>query len=174
MAARGVKEPSGESLKRFTADYECAVNPVWPYPDLNATLQKFKAYGIPLGIVSNAQFYTPLMLEAFLDTSLCEIGFQPELRIWSFAEGRGKPSLELFEAQAARLAEAGIRPDECVFIGNDMLKDIWASKQLGFHTILFAGDARSLRLHESDPRCAGLVPDRTITQLSQLVSILMP
>jgi putative hydrolase of the HAD superfamily len=169
---RGTVEPHDDRLKLFAAEYECSVNPVWPYPELSETLRSFQAAGVPLGIVSNAQFYTPLMLEAFLNAGLIESGFEPDLQIWSFAQGRGKPSLELFEAQAARLAKRGIRTDECVFVGNDMLKDIWAAKQLGFHTVLFAGDQRSLRLHETDSRCTELAPDRIVTQLSQLTSVL--
>ncbi len=41
--------------------------------------------------------------------------------------------------------------------------------QLGLKTALFAGDQRSLRLREHDPRCSTLEPDLIITKLSQLL-----
>jgi putative hydrolase of the HAD superfamily len=58
-----------------------------------------------------------------------------------------------------------------LFIGNDMLKDIYASSQVGFKTALFAGDKRSLRLRDDDERTAGLKPDYVITELSQILEI---
>jgi len=162
-----------ERLRGFACEYECRVNPVWPYPGLKETLESLRSRRIPLGIVSNAQFYSPLMIEAFLEASLPELGFDERLLVWSFECRLGKPSVELYEEQAQRLNSAhGIKPHECLYVGNDMLKDIWAAKQAGFRTALFAGDQRSLRLRKDDDRCSNLIPDRTIAALDQLSDIL--
>lgn len=161
-----------DELKLFAAEFECRVNPVWPYDDLAHVLGQIKQRGLPMGIVSNAQFYTPLMLEAFLEVELSAAGFDPRLLIWSFEHGHGKPSLHLFEEQAHRLEEFhALSPEQCLYLGNDMLKDIWSASQVGFKTVLFAGDQRSLRLREDDERCA-LNPDATITALGQLLHLL--
>lgn len=166
-------EAEERQLRRFACEYECRVNPVWPYPHLQESIEALRSTGIPLGIVSNAQFYSPLMLEAFLDGRLSDLGFDERLLVWSFEHRLGKPSVELYEEQARRLKTShGLTPSECLYVGNDMLKDIWAASQVGFKTVLFAGDQRSLRMRESDSRCTELKPDRVLTGLDQLSGLI--
>lgn len=62
--------------------------------------------------------------------------------------------------------------NEILFVGNDMLKDIYPAQQLGIRTALFAGDARSLRLRKEDPLLNGVVPDFTINNLEQIREII--
>jgi putative hydrolase of the HAD superfamily len=69
---------------------------------------------------------------------------------------------------AQKIAEKGVSPASVLYIGNDMLNDIYPARQTGFKTALFAGDERSLRLRSDDPRCRGLRADLVITDLSQL------
>ncbi len=162
-----------ETVRMLAAEYECVVNPVWPYPELVETLVALKSAGLPLGIVSNAQFYTPLMLEAFTGFSLAESGFDERLLVWSFEHHLGKPSVELYREQARRLQETrGIAPGKCLYVGNDMLKDVWAAAEIGFQTVLFAGDERSLRMRADDGRCQGLKADRVVTELGQITGLL--
>lgn len=152
-----VSEPL--SLARIATAYECLSNPVWPYEGVFDALAEFRDQGIPVGIVSNSQFYTPLMIEYFGGKSLCELGIDESLCVWSYREGRGKPSSELFHSAADRLEKFyGIKASEAVFIGNDMLKDMVASHRAGFQTALFAGDARSLRLRQDDRDCCDFSP----------------
>ena len=49
-----------------------------------------------------------------------------------------------------------------------MLNDISAASRAGFKTALFAGDRRSLRLREGDPRVRGIMPDRVARRLEDL------
>jgi putative hydrolase of the HAD superfamily len=164
--------PDEETLKFMAIRFECAVNPVWPMPGLESVLESLSKRGMPLGIVSNAQFYTPIMLESFTGKRLSELGFQEDLSVWSYRERLGKPSVELFETLNRSLSSRGIRPEQALYVGNDMLNDIWTASQAGLKTALFAGDQRSLRLRETDDRCQGLEPDVVITELNQLVHIL--
>jgi putative hydrolase of the HAD superfamily len=62
----------------------------------------------------------------------------------------------------------GIGLHECIYVGNDMLNDIYCAKSAGCKTVLFAGDRRSLRLRENDERCLAIRPDAVITSLIQL------
>jgi putative hydrolase of the HAD superfamily len=159
-------------LRRLALEYECRTNPVWPMPGMRATLAALQASGRRLGIVSNAQFYTPLMFHALLDETTDELGFDRRLCAWSYKVLEGKPSVRLFRQVLDELTTAhGIGPEQTLYVGNDMLKDIWPARQLGFKTALFAGDRRSLRLREDDERCQGLQPDLVIDQLSQLVEV---
>ena len=63
----------------------------------------------------------------------------------------------------------GIPVNAALYLGNDMLNDIYPAQKVGFKTALFAGDARSLRLREDDPGCKNLSPDIIITDLIQLL-----
>ncbi len=65
----------------------------------------------------------------------------------------------------------GIAPQEALYVGNDMLNDIYCAQKTGFKTALFAGDVRSLRLRKNHEEVQGIVPDITITALSQLLDI---
>ena len=160
------------TIESLAVAYECAVNPVWPMPGVRETLGKLQRRGVAMGIVSNAQFYTPLMFPALLGADLEALGMDPELCVYSYENLLGKPDIRLYEIQEQALARKGLKPDECLYVGNDMLKDIWAAAQVGFKTALFAGDARSLRLRRDDTRCRDLEPDAVVTDLGQLTEVL--
>ena len=161
-----------DTVQRFATEYECRVNPVWPMPNLAPTLTAIRAAGLPMGIVSNAQFFTPIALEHFLDGPLVQKGFSEALCVWSYAHLQAKPGKFLYERAADDLATQGIAPGETLYVGNDMRNDVWPAAEVGFRTVLFAGDARSLRLREDDPRVAGVEPDAVVTDLSQILTIL--
>ena len=87
---------SGEgNIPMAIVDYETRVNPCWPMPGLDDTLCWLKQNGFHLGIVSNAQFYTPLLFPALSENTLDAHGFDTDLCIWSYQERIGKPSQEL-------------------------------------------------------------------------------
>ena len=71
-----------------------------------------------------------------------------------------------------KLGSKGIQPASVLFVGNDMLNDIYPAHAIGFQTALFAGDRRSLRLRTDDPRCAALRPELVLTDLGQLPQFL--
>jgi putative hydrolase of the HAD superfamily len=156
------------AVERLAVEYECRVNPVWGMPGTAEALAALRAQGLRLGIVSNAQFYTPLSFRALFGESVEQAGFEPDLVSWSFCVGEAKPSEAIFAGPLERLAAAGIRPAEVAYLGNDMLNDVWTARAVGCRTILFAGDRRSLRRREDDDRCRDLRPDAVLTDLAQL------
>ena len=162
------REPDEAALERLAVEYESRTNPVWPMPGAETVIDRLAAAGLHLGVVSNAQFYTPLLFPALIGRSLAELGFDRDLCVWSWRLGRAKPSPLLFQALIAGLQARGIAPAETVYVGNDMLKDVWAARQAGCQTALYAGDRRSLRLRAEDGRCRGLVPDAVVTRLTEL------
>ena len=162
----------------MTCVFEFLSNKVYPMPGLKETLARLHEICMPLGIVSNAQFYTPVLMNYHLNgvVSLNEKvrGFDQELTVFSYKFGKGKPDPSLFKELTHALKwKYGIIPSETLLVGNDMLKDIYASKQVGFKTVLFAGDKRSLRMREDDERVSGLKPDFIITELKQLLEIVL-
>lgn len=148
--------------------YELVVNPVYPMPGAEETLRILRDRGIRLGLISNAQFFTPLLFEAFFGGSPEALGFDRELLIYSFEIGEAKPSPALFNPAVRRLETLGLKPENALYVGNDMLNDIFAAARAGFKTALFAGDRRSLRLREGDGRTQGIRPDWVIRELKSL------
>jgi putative hydrolase of the HAD superfamily len=164
-----------EVLRRLALEYELRTNPVWPMPDLAAVLAELAGRGLVLGIVSNAQFYTPLMLETFLGQPLETAGFDLDCCAWSYRHGVAKPSTSVYAPALQRLRERrDIAPAQVLYIGNDMRNDVRPARALGCRTALFAGDARSLRLREGDPGMEQVRPDRIVTALTQLVETVLP
>jgi len=153
---------------KFALEYELIVNPVYPMPHLKEMLDACESAKTLRGIISNAQFYTPSLFQWFLGTGLQELGFDSELTLFSYKHGCAKPSAYLFETARKRLQNRGIPAEKTLYLGNDMLNDIWPAAQVGFKTALFAGDARSLRLREDIPQCKEVSADLVITDLKQI------
>jgi putative hydrolase of the HAD superfamily len=158
-----------EKMRRLAIEYELIVNPVYPMPNLKEMLSACRKRHILMGIISNAQFYTPHLFSALLDGTLEDLGFKNELLFFSYRLGYGKPSVDVFERAAGELERQGVPREQALYVGNDMRKDICPAKEAGFQTALFAGDARSLKLGENDARCGDIVPDIVITDLLQIL-----
>lgn len=160
------------SVRDFAVEYECIVNPVYPMPHLRELMAACRNKKITMGIISNAQFYTPDLFRWFFDADPEALGFHPDLIFYSYTFGHAKPSRRMFQAAADALEKINISQDSVLYLGNDMLNDIYPADAQGFQTALFAGDARSLRLRENDDRCKGLSPDLVVTDLIQLLDVL--
>ena len=142
-------------------------------PECSTVLNALRARGFHLGIISNAQFFTRTLVEVLAGENLDTLGFDAGGCIWSYQLLEAKPSTALYERSAAYWkSQYGAKPSEVLYVGNDLLNDIWPAQQVGFKTALFAGDARSLRMREGDPRVNGVEPDLVVTQLNQLTQAL--
>jgi len=159
-------------IKRFAIEYELIVNPVCPMPHTEELLSCCKRKRIPMGIISNAQFYTPYFFSSLLGVNLEGLGFVEEFVFFSYVHGYCKPSLFLFEMAANNIEKAGMPRRNALYVGNDILKDIYPAQKTGFQTALFAGDGRSLNVREGDERIRGVSPDLVITDLSQILEFL--
>jgi putative hydrolase of the HAD superfamily len=163
-------------VKCFTFVFEVLSNNIYPMPGMKDVIRTLKSKGIPLGIISNAQFYTPVILNFFLDNPVDDPDvspFDPELTILSYQFKRSKPDHYLFELIRSRCKEKyDIPPGQILFVGNDMFRDIYPAFTAGFKTALFAGDKRSLRLRSENPAMNELNPDYVITDLRQIFNII--
>ena len=124
--------------------------------------------GLPLGIVSNAQFYTQPVFEELSGLSLTGLGFEESLSHWSFEVGEGKPSRKLYEQLADSCQKRNIDVGRVLYVGNDLQKDVIPAREVGFLTGLFAGDKRSLRTGEVPLKKAESLADAVITDLKQI------
>ncbi len=161
--------------QRLAIEYEIRTNPVWPMPGLSSCLQQLTGLGQVLGIISNAQFFTPLLFPAVAGATLEQLGFEPRLCFYSYLLRRAKPSCHLYRQAATALAQQGLEPATTLYVGNDLRNDIWPAAQVGYKTALFAGDGRSLRLREDDPnRNEYGEPDAIVTRLEQIPGLILP
>ena len=164
--------PSNADFRRLAIEFEVRVNPVWPMPGLTACIQDLRQEGRVMGIISNAQFFTPLIFPAIVGGSLDQLGFAPNLRYYSYMHGHAKPGTKLFDMAARALGEANIQPHEVLYVGNDMRNDIWPAAKVGFRTALFAGDQRSLRFRDEDAdRDKHGAADVMVTELEQIPAL---
>lgn len=162
-------ENYNEIIDELAVRYECSVNPVWPMPGSRELINFLKEKDVRIGIISNAQFYTPLIFKALFGSTPEELGFSEKLLFFSYAFGEAKPSALIFQSAVSRLEKSFNIPSNFVlYIGNDMLNDIKPAKEAGFKTALFAGDERSLRLRANDPKCRGIRPELVIKSLSEI------
>lgn len=154
--------------RRFALGFELIINPVYPMPHAGKMINKLREAGSKMGIISNAQFYTPLLFEHFCGSRPENMGFDSNLLLYSYQLGHAKPSTLLFDIAAEKLLSYGISPENTLFVGNDMRNDIFPAHRMGFQTALFAGDKRSLRLRKDDPGSHDISPHLIITDLLQL------
>lgn len=161
-----------ETAKDFALEYELKVNPVYPMPNLNKILTTLADKKLKLGIISNAQYFTPLLFDAFLGKTLHELKFSESIMLYSYEHNYAKPSLYLYQQAAYELTKMNIHPEECLYIGNDMLNDIYPADSVGFKTVLFAGDKRSLRLREDHLLTKNITPYAIITDLIQINNLI--
>lgn len=156
-------------IDKLVVDYERRVNPIRIMPDLRELLDFLNTRQFVTSIISNAQFYTPLLFEAYLGKSLQELGFCEKCSVWSYELLEGKPSQTLYKKAAANLlSHHGISPEQVLYVGNDIRNDIWPAQAIGFKTALFSGDQLSLRRRVDDPDCGNVMATVEITRLMQI------
>lgn len=162
----------------LTLVFELVNNKVFPMPGMNEVISGLNKKNMPLGIISNAQFYTPVIMNYFITGQLKSdeyvVNFNNDLQFFSYKYKKAKPDTFLFDKVVPVLIEKyHIKgPHEILFVGNDLLKDVYPAQKVGIKTALFAGDKRSLRLRKDDHKVKGVKPDFVITDLKQLFEII--
>ncbi len=151
----------------FAIEFEFRSNAIWPLPDLLTDLENLKKQGYMLGIISNSQFYSPISFEAMTGITINNFGFVENLQKWSYRYGIKKPSLSFYRLFVDELPQYNLQPEEVLYIGNDLFKDVVPAKEFGMKTALFVGDTRSIR-HESEDLIEKHMPDIIIDELSQI------
>lgn len=148
--------------------YEMYNNPSCEMPSAMLVLETLHKRGLVLGIVSNAQFYTPLFLQAIFQKYPLWNTLQFPVQVWSYTMQEAKPSIKLFEHMLEGFAPLNIQANEIIYIGNDKRNDIAPPQSLGIHTMLFAGDTLSYRPRDDDIIMQNIRPDAIITTLQDI------
>jgi len=141
------------------------------YPGVVSALTTLRDSNLKLGVLSNAQFYTPIDLTLFvreqsndrLDDYL-EI-FDTDLTFYSYQYKAAKPGQALFRKLFDALYQFRILPSQTVVVGNDLLADIKPAQEVGMKTALFTGDSRTVFHHEQGGQ---VIPDIVFSSFSDL------
>jgi putative hydrolase of the HAD superfamily len=161
------------SILRVIITHECKVNPVWHTKGSLELIRRLQDHNIRSGTISTAQFYTPITMEALYQNSLETLGFKKPICIWSYEHRHRKPSALLFKLCEEGLKVLGMTPSETLYVGNDMLNDIVPAHKAGFKTALFAGNERSIRLHEDIEECARTKPTIIVNSFDQVANCIL-
>jgi HAD superfamily hydrolase (TIGR01549 family) len=134
-----------------------------PAPAHHVSLLGELAQRFPLGLCSNfsdTETARAVLAKAGLDSLLSSIAVSEEV-------GIRKPRREIFDAAISGL---GVRPDECVHVGDSLRADVSGAAALGMRTVWItrrlADPEQELAAHEGPP------PDWRIRDLSELPALL--
>ncbi|MBN1679423.1 MAG: HAD family hydrolase [Anaerolineae bacterium] len=135
------------------------------FPDVIDVLPELRAHGLQLGIVTNASH--PMVLR---DRELDAFGILehfPTCRIAAVDVGVIKPHRLIFDRALDRLA---VRPDEAVFVGDNLEADIQGAQGAGMVAVWRAPGADAVSDTATDD--SNIVPDGIINTLHDLLPIL--
>ena len=173
----GYDEPLLDTAYRAAYFFDASIQYNYLYPGIADCLTKLSEAHLVQGIISNAQFYTPIQLRRLLREALqrdnveLEDFFDESLVFFSYELGYSKPNQGAFQKANRVLAQRGIKPEEVVYIGNDMLNDVWAAARAGWRTILFAVDESQTTLRSDEPNCTQVQPDAVVTNAESLLEM---
>lgn len=143
------------------------------YSGVVNTLSELNQQNIKCGLLSNAQFYTPIDLTLMIrEQSLQKYDdfselFEPDLTFFSYEYGVAKPNQLLYRRLFDVLYEYQILPEQTVFVGNDLETDIRPAIEAGMKTAFFCGDRKSTFFNSLEGK---VVPDIVFTNWSELSS----
>ena len=123
-----------------------------PYPDVKTTLKKLKKK-YQMAAVSDGQ---SLWAKAELNAVGLAEFFDPLLVSSDF--GYRKPDCRLFKKA---LKKMDMEPEEVIFIGNDLYRDIYGANEMGIKSVFF-------KSNQGDHTFLSAKPDRTILHFAEL------
>lgn len=126
------------------------------FPETKNVLHKLRRQGYKLGIVTNGPKFSQRI-------KLTASGVAPlvDVALISGEEEISKPAREIFIRAADRL---GVKPSECIFVGDNPRTDILGADSVGMTTVW-------LDEHQPWPDEFNFNPDYTITRLEEVLEI---
>lgn len=97
------------------------------HPDALPTLERLRAKGITLGVISNFEGWLERLLDAL------DVGHFFEVTVISGIEGVEKPDPEIFRIALER---AKVAPERAVYVGDNPLFDIEPARGAGMFAVL--------------------------------------
>ena len=118
-------------------------------------LEHLRSRGLKTGIISNTPFSGRLFEQDLQKFGILNLF---DSRIWSADFGRRKPSPVIFEESLSRL---GVRPEEAMYVGDTIGRDVEGAKNAGMQPILV--NRRNI---------VSPIPDWTVKELEEIPALL--
>ncbi len=135
------------------------------YSDSESTLQDLRSKGMKIGLISNTVVPGTVHIHDLrrfgLLPYLDDLIFSSDARMW-------KPDPAIFRRSMANLR---LGPDDCVFVGDRMIDDVWGAQRAKMRGILKYRDSADQDYVEGKRR--GIEPDATIHNLAELTPLLV-
>lgn len=160
LAGRGI--PADDGLVAACGDAYCAgggSHPAALRPGARDLLAVLRAQGLCLGVVSNTLQPAHAMRRSLIGHGVAEFF---AVQVYSSEIGVAKPHPDIFRAA---LAEAGVAPEQTVYVGDRLHADVAGAQGVGMKGVLIEVAHRA----EHDPTIA---PDARIKELSELLTAL--
>jgi len=139
-------------------------------------LQKVRQAGMKQGLIDDGQSFTFAQLQHGLQKVEPDMGLgsliNADLVAMSFRFGVRKPSPSLYAVAAEQYRNAGVDPSQVLYVSHRLHDDLAIARKAGFRTALFAGDEKVCQVGSDDLRNPEIKPDRLVTELGQIASII--
>jgi len=130
------------------------------------TLQELKSRGLRIGMISNTGRTPGYVLRDVLER--LDLAPSIDAMLFSNEHGECKPQTSIFEALRDRL---GVAYDEMAFVGDNLYVDVHGAQRCGMRGIHFVPAARGMAVAPHVEHGLEIVPDATITELRELLSV---
>jgi len=157
FSALGIKDDGLEENVRETLKQGASFR---PFKDAKAVAFAIKRRGIKVGIISNASRNLPAMLKR---TGLYRIFNHV---IVSEEEGFEKPDSRIF---MRALEIAGVKPNECVYVGDNFLADVEGAKRAGIRPVWLRRKSKNAEFSFSGRNLNGVFVIRKLSELPGLL-----
>lgn len=121
---------------------------------LTQYLNKLRALGYKIGVISNTCYYDEVMKECFKKAGISDL---IDSFTFSYSLKVGKPDKEIFKHA---LEKMNVLPNEAIMIGDNLNSDIKPAQEIGMYTILFNKNNEELS--------SEIIPNDIITDLSEI------
>lgn len=155
FAGLGYKLPQDLLQQVAELDHDALVQSVRIEPETIETLEKLKANGMRLGLVSNVS-----QLPHLLHRDLQNFGIAPLMDGVAFSSELGirKPRPQIF---LNVIEQVGAKPGEAVFVGDRLVDDIAGAHAIGMRAVL-------TRQYRREEPADGIEPDAVIDRIPEL------
>jgi len=149
----------------YNDDVSSQLSVLWP--DSLEVLEELQSRGYVLGIVSNTNHHPYAMYRALANTKMQQ--FFGVVVLDSEANMCSKPCGKLFLEASRRV---GVKPDHCLYVGNDFFQDIWGANQIGMQSVWLDTVGAEGKYRHRYPKMLLLKKIPIINTLSGLLSLL--
>jgi len=161
-----------EQARFAAAYYELATNRITLRPGVQSGIETLSREGYSQGILSNSQFYTPVVLKHALGANAWA-AFEPGLLFWSYQLGAAKPDPAPFAHAEAALRAHGIESQHIYLIGDSLENDIAPARARGWKTILLDEYAAQTAHDKRQRQQGNALPDKICKSAAEILDWLL-